>query len=282
MIRDGRANDRPSAFAAGRVGTWPVWPPCNSWLIGIRSAEGSHATAPQVGGSGPVQIEVSLDSCSCRPGVARSSDSHRRRRKWQQSRRPDCCSRTTTKALSMVSILWPDGERESVRVSGQPSDELLESTVVERARATGRKPVGSLSRMTTRRRQPGRPSPRTTMASGSATYGATACGWTIYSPYKISAMRVKTNSAANCTTEVYSIVGTIYLFRSANYTLIGQSTSSGGSQTAPVRAKTWATTGTCLSSTWQYNAELWWCATSAVNGSACWGPMVPPTSWISC
>jgi hypothetical protein len=70
----------------------------------------------------------------------------------------------------------------------------------------------------------------------------------------------------------------MYLYRSANYTLIA---SGGGSTDGPYNGGWDTADGTCLSSTWQYNLDTEFYATSGVNGSV-YAPLWYGPVWISC
>jgi hypothetical protein len=86
--------------------------------------------------------------------------------------------------------------------------------------------------------------------------------------YKASSTTAAASAAVSCTWDVSSVQGSLYLFRSANYTLIGVDSESGGANVG------WGTSGGCLSSTWQYNAELVYSFVSDVNGAH-----YPPAHW---
>jgi hypothetical protein len=156
-----------------------------------------------------------------------------------------------------VDIFWSDGSTETVRAKGQPSRETAEKALSERAKAEGRKGQGG----------------RTASDSGG---GSTACSWSIGGPYKASSTKAAAVAAVSCTIDVSNVNGTLYLFRSANLSMIGFDSEGGGRNVA------WSTSGKCLASTWQYNAELVYSFASIVNGThfppGHWnGPV-----WISC
>lgn len=163
-------------------------------------------------------------------------------------------------STTYVDIFWADGSTETVRASQPPSQAVATQVLLERARAEHRPPPG------------GAIQPDASDSGG----GSTACAWSIYGPYKASSTTVATSATVSCTPDVSTVYGTLYLFRSANYTIIGADSESGGS------AVIWGTSGGCLSSTWQYSAELVYAFVSDVNGAhyppAHWnGPV-----WISC
>jgi hypothetical protein len=161
-----------------------------------------------------------------------------------------------------VDIYWADGTNETVAAGRQrPSSALAARTLTQRALAEHR--LGGAR---------GAISPDASDGGG----GSTACSWSIYGPYKASSTTAAVDAAVSCTWDVSSVQGTLYLFRSANYTIIGWDSESGGANVV------WGTSGGCLSSTWQYNAELVYSFVSDVNGAhyppAHWnGPI-----WITC
>lgn len=163
-------------------------------------------------------------------------------------------------APTYVDIFWPDGGTETVQSSQPPSQALAVQVLLERARAEHRTrlPGGGATPL------------------GSDGGGGTACTWSLYGPYKASSTTVAADATVYCTPDVTTVYGTLYLFRSADYTLIGSDSESGGS------AVIWGTSGGCLSSTWQYHAELVYAFFSEVNGAFYPAPKWNGPAWISC
>lgn len=163
---------------------------------------------------------------------------------------------------TFVDIYWPDGTTETVSVGNQtPSTALATRTLAEQTRAEHRvaPPTHGIT-------------PNASDGGG----GSTACSWSVSFPWKASSTTVATAASVWCTVDVSSVVGSLSLFRSSNYTQIGFDYETGG------RGAVWGTSGSCLSSTWQYNAELVYAFVSDVNGAH-----YPPAhwadpSWISC
>lgn len=114
------------------------------------------------------------------------------------------------------------------------------------------------------------------------TDGATACSASVAFPYKISSTRVATDAIVTCTVDVWYISGTLYLYRSANFTVIGSNSRAGGSPTQPRSSMAWYTSGDCLSSTWQYHGYLVYNVISNQNGAIYPSPILAGPSWISC
>jgi hypothetical protein len=94
---------------------------------------------------------------------------------------------------------------------------------------------------------------------------------------KVSATKVQGQVTSSCTSDVTWQGVTMYLYRSANLTLIAS--GSRANYSAYLVAAT--NQGTCLSSTWQYNLQTFFSAISNVNGGVereLWfGPR-----WITC
>lgn len=167
-----------------------------------------------------------------------------------------------------VDIWWPDGSSERVFKNEPPSQALNTATIAERAQARAERGGGS-----------GKPNARRPLTIQA---GITACSFTLSFPYKVSSTTAGASASVACTPDVFYIGGSLYLFRSANLTLIGHQTKAGGTLSLPRSSMVWATNGGCLSSTWQYHAQLTYNVISGVNGArvapAGWaGP-----SWITC
>jgi len=102
-----------------------------------------------------------------------------------------------------------------------------------------------------------------------------ACAVDEWYPWKWTSSLVATQAFVSCTDNVENVHGTIYVFRSRYDYLIGAAYYYGG----------WAGTmffasGSCASSTWQYNAKLSYTIgtpSGEFEFDDDWGP-----SWISC
>jgi hypothetical protein len=162
-----------------------------------------------------------------------------------------------------VDIYWSDGTTETVPADGPPSQSLATQVLAERAAAEQRSVAARASAA-------GGMSP-----SASDGDGVSACSWTLAFPWKESSDRAATAANVQCTVDVTDIWGTLYLYRSANYTLIGSDGESGS-----MGQVYWFADGACLSSTWQYNADLTYGFTGQ-NGSRYAEHWAGP-SWISC
>lgn len=164
-----------------------------------------------------------------------------------------------------VDIWWRDGTSERVFTNELPSQALNAATIAERARerAGGRGPNARFR-------------PKTIQE------GTTACSSALAFPYKINGTTVGTNASVSCTPDVYYIGGSLYLYRSANLTLIGHQTKAGGTLSAPRSSMVWATSGGCLSSTWQYHGQLLYNVISGQNGGKSAPSQWAGPSWISC
>jgi hypothetical protein len=156
---------------------------------------------------------------------------------------------------TQVHVWWPDGTSQTVYSDQAPSEALNQATI---------------SSLTAARRSGG-VSPYVSWGGG-----ASACSDSLYYPYKINSSTVGTAASVSCTSDVYSVGGTVYLWRSSNWTLIGSDTEHSNGQFA-----NWSVTGGCLSSTWQYNASAAFSAISSTNGGVNWSEQAGP-SWISC
>lgn len=159
---------------------------------------------------------------------------------------------------TVVHLWWPDGTSETAFSDQPPSLALDEAVIAARARAEGRAPSNGVS------------------PSVSWGGGASACSESLAAPYKLSSTSVGTNAAVTCTADVYQLSGTLYLYRSSNFTLIGADTEYFSQNNG-----NWVTNGPCLSSTWQYNSETSFSAVSRYNGGVSWSDAAGP-SWISC
>jgi hypothetical protein len=155
-----------------------------------------------------------------------------------------------------VHVWWPDGSSATVDSNQPPSLALDEAT------------IASLSKQ--------HPAPKGASPNVSWGGGASACSETLAAPYKLSSTKVGAAASVSCTSDVYSVGGTLYLYRSANFTLIGSDTEHFSGNFG-----NWSTSGGCLSSTWQYNDQTSFSAISSVNGGINWGDAAGP-SWISC
>lgn len=184
--------------------------------------------------------------------------------------------RPTPPPQSVVVIKWPDGATEVVAKSEPPSDALLQRTVEERALAEGRKPVPPRPQAGPQQEPNTRSPAATKRRLIGASYGASACNGALFYPYKLTSTVVETFAFVTCTVDVTEVFGTIYLFRSANWTPIGVSTTYASGPGAG-----WETQGTCLSSTWQYNSAISW-GFYGVNGGVFAPTSYAGPSWISC
>lgn len=175
---------------------------------------------------------------------------------------------------SFAIIKWADGTSERVDLPQEVvTPAILASTIADRARAEGREITDPFTAPPTRTISSTRFTNRKAIGAGG---GASACGGTLHPPGKLTASLVWNYASVTCTPDVFWVFGTIYLYRSANFTQIGY-----GSNANPGPGAAWSATGSCAPSTWQYWSGISWGFTGA-NGSVFAPVSYAGPSWISC
>lgn len=171
--------------------------------------------------------------------------------------------------LTAVVVKFPDGTGEVVYTDRPATLETGAAVLAERVAAENR--PASHGVLASRRSTSSVSRRRSTEGWGSS---VCSVGQAIV---KTSSTTVQGQVASSCTGDVTWQGVTMYLYRSANYTLIA---SGSKSQNGPYMVAATGN-GTCLSSTWQYNLQTFFNAVSSVNGSVSrilwFGPQ-----WVTC
>lgn len=174
-----------------------------------------------------------------------------------------------TSTTTVIFFKFPDGTSEVVATDRPATLATAAAVLKDLVAAEGRPPSHALLAQGADRRP-------ASVKRRTQSWGTTACSG-ISSISKTGSTTVKGFVSHSCTTDVTWQGVTMYLYRSANMTLIaqGSKTQNGSSMSAAT------SNGTCLSSTWQYNLQMQFSAISNVNGGSNWQEWQGPV-WISC